>query len=194
MAEESTGGAEATDAGKRAPVSATILFLACLKIGMTSFGGGLSGWFHREFVLDRKWVSEEEFISSLALSQILPGGNIINLLISVGNQLLGVRGAIAAVLGLIAGPFFIVIAADYLLERYSASILALDVISSGVAFAAVGLLLMICLRGLGRSWRYPERLAIIAATAIGVGVLRYPLPLVVLTIAPVSFFFAWRRL
>ncbi|HYG42365.1 MAG TPA: chromate transporter [Bordetella sp.] len=39
------------------------------EIGRTSFGGGLSNWLLREFVQDRHWMSEEEFLNGLSLSQ-----------------------------------------------------------------------------------------------------------------------------
>ncbi|HXZ08323.1 MAG TPA: chromate transporter, partial [Paraburkholderia sp.] len=55
------------------------LFLIFSRIGLTSFGGGLSGWFLREFVHDRHWLSEDEFLNGLALSQALPGVNVKNL-------------------------------------------------------------------------------------------------------------------
>ena len=50
-------------------ISAPQLFLIFSRIGLTSFGGGLSGWLLREFVQSRKWLTEEEFFSGLAISQ-----------------------------------------------------------------------------------------------------------------------------
>ncbi|MEJ1975379.1 MAG: chromate transporter [Acetobacteraceae bacterium] len=49
------------------------LFLVFTKIGLTSFGGGLSGWILRELVQTRGWLSEEDFLSGLALAQAYPG-------------------------------------------------------------------------------------------------------------------------
>jgi chromate transporter len=48
--------------------SLAALFLTCLKIGAFSFGGGLSGWLHREFVLRHRWIDDEDFASSLAVA------------------------------------------------------------------------------------------------------------------------------
>jgi chromate transporter len=50
-------------------ISSPQLFLIFSRIGLTSFGGGLSGWLLREFVQSRKWLTEEEFFSGLAISQ-----------------------------------------------------------------------------------------------------------------------------
>lgn len=75
------------------------LFLIFSRIALTSFGGGLSGWFMREFVQERKWMTEDEFLNGLALSQALPGVNVKNLAIWIGYRLAGRAGAIAGFLG-----------------------------------------------------------------------------------------------
>ncbi len=49
------------------------LFLVFFRVGLFSFGGGLSGWIYREVVTLRGWMSDDDFFSGLALSQILPG-------------------------------------------------------------------------------------------------------------------------
>ena len=59
-------------------ISSPQLFLIFSRIGLTSFGGGLSGWLLREFVQSRKWLTEEEFFSGLAISQAMPGINVTN--------------------------------------------------------------------------------------------------------------------
>lgn len=41
------------------------LFLIFARIGLTSFGGGLSGWMLREFVQRRRLLSEEDFLNGL---------------------------------------------------------------------------------------------------------------------------------
>lgn len=57
----------------RVPPTLLGLFLIFSRIGLTSFGGGLSGWLLREFVQDRDWISEEAFLNGQAISQTLPG-------------------------------------------------------------------------------------------------------------------------
>jgi len=51
------------------------IFTAFLRLGLTSFGGPVAhfGYFHREFVLRRKWISEAAYADLLALCQFLPG-------------------------------------------------------------------------------------------------------------------------
>ena len=43
------------------------LFRVFLILGMTSFGGGLSGWIHREIVVKRRWLSNERLLAGIAM-------------------------------------------------------------------------------------------------------------------------------
>ena len=89
-------------AGVTPPASPGLLqlFLAFAKIGLTSFGGGLSGWMLREFVQRRRWLDEGEFLSGLALAQAFPGVNVVNLSIWIGYRLGGSAGALVSALGM----------------------------------------------------------------------------------------------
>jgi len=51
------------------------VFLAFLKLGLTSFGGPIAhlGYFRTEFVERRKWLSESSYADVVALCQFLPG-------------------------------------------------------------------------------------------------------------------------
>ena len=169
------------------------LFLLCFKIGVLSFGGGLSGWLYQEFVLRKHWISEEDFTSSLAISQMLPGANVVNLVICMGEQLRGPWGSIICVFGFLIGPFFAAIALCTMFDALSGFPLV-PIISDGVAFAAMGLLIVMCIHGVRRAMRFPPSVFIIAVTAILVGLLQLPLIPVVLVLAPVSVALAWRRI
>jgi chromate transporter len=169
------------------------LFLLCFKVGILSFGGGLSGWLYREFVLRKRWIDEEDFSSSLAISQMLPGANVVNLVICMGEQLRGPVGAFTCVLGFLVGPFFAVVGLCQLFDALSGYPL-LPVISDGVAFAAMGLLIIMCIHGVRRAMRFPPSVVTIAVTAVLVGVFRLPLIPVVCVIAPISVALAWRRI
>jgi chromate transporter len=185
--------AKADDETAAAPSpSLAALFLVCLKIGTLSFGGGLSGWLHREFVRRHGWINEEDFASSLAFAQLLPGANVVNLVICMGHQLRGGAGAAVGVFGFLAGPFLAVIALSTGFDRLP-DVLLLERLLQGVAFAAIGLLLLICLGGVRRARRFPASLLVIVVTATCVGILRWPLILVVLVVAPLSVALAWRR-
>lgn len=174
------------------PPSLVELFALCFKIGVLSFGGGLSGWLYQEFVLRKQWIDEDTFSSSLAISQMLPGANVVNLVICMGEQLRGPRGAIVGVAGFLIGPFFAVIGLYQLFDLLAGYPL-LPVISDGIAFAAIGLLLLMCVHGVRRATRFPPSIIIIAVTALLAGVLQWPLIPVALVMAPISVAMVWRR-
>jgi len=182
----------ADDSSPAPTASVAELFVIFLRIGLFSFGGGLSGWVYREVVLLRPWLTESEFLSGLALGQILPGANITNLAVYVGQKMRGTVGAVATLAGLLTGPFFAVIllASVYdVLDELPYAETALD----GVAAAAVGLILLIVLKGARRAARQPFALVAMLATFVMVGVLHWPMLAVVAVVSPVSVAAAWPR-
>ncbi|HZT25209.1 MAG TPA: chromate transporter [Pseudolabrys sp.] len=174
------------------PPSIADIFLVFLRIGLLSFGGGLTGWVYREAVLLRRWIDEDEFMSGVAMSQILPGANITNLSVYIGQKMHGLPGACAAFMGLLSGPFFAVLA---LAAAYGAirSLPYVEAAMDGIAAAAIGLLFVVAARGARRATRSPAAFAALLATFAGVGLLHLSLPIVVAVIGPLSVLAAWFR-
>jgi len=172
--------------------SIAAIFSVFLRIGLLSFGGGVTGWVFREVVILRHWIEEDEFMSGLAMSQILPGTNIGNLSIYVGQRLRGALGAAAALIGLLCGPFFAVIA---LVSAYSTikAFPFVDTVMDGVAAAAIGMVLIIVGRGARRFAMDPAAAAAMAATFVSVGLLHWSLPLTALFVGAGSVLVAWSR-
>jgi len=81
-----------------------------------SFGGALP-LARRALVEQRRWLSADEFTDLLGLCQFLPGGNVINLSVAMGMRFRGVPGALAGLLGLMAGPSLVVIGLGVLYEH-----------------------------------------------------------------------------
>ena len=71
-------------------------------IGLTTFGGGRVAYFWHELVVRRRWLTEPELLEGLAVSHMLPGPNIGNLSVYLGQRLRGGRGALLAILGVVA--------------------------------------------------------------------------------------------
>lgn len=176
----------------RAPVSLPSLFLVFFRVGLFSFGGGLSGWIYREVVSLRGWMSDDDFMSGLALSQILPGANVTNLAVYIGQRLRGPLGSVCALVGLVIGPFFIVIALVTAYAQLAAMPWIQDAMS-GAAAAAIGLLLIVAIKGGRSASRRLVPFLILMATFVAVGLLQWPLVPVVLGLAPISIGFAWWR-
>jgi chromate transporter len=178
------------NAPARAPVSLLQIFLMAFQVGIFSFGGGLTGWMYQETVVRRRWMGEDEFLSGLALAQILPGINVTNLIVYIGQRLRGVAGACVGVVGLLGGPFFIVIGLALVYQRI-AGLTWLQATMDGMAAAAIGLLLFVGFRGAQHLARRPAPMLIIIVTVLTVGILEWPLVPVVLCLAPVSVGIAW---
>jgi chromate transporter len=161
------------------------LFLIFSRIGMTSFGGGLSGWLLREFVQDRDWISEEDFLNGLALSQALPGINVKNMAIWIGYRLFGWRGAAVSVAGILVPPAVLIIVFGTVIGALIVHPVT-QVLVAGAAAAATGLSLSMGIVTAQRVRREAIPLLLMAATFVAVGVLRLSLVWVVLVGGGVS--------
>ncbi|HTT78629.1 MAG TPA: chromate transporter [Stellaceae bacterium] len=183
---------EATQAAPP-PIALARIFAVFLKLGCTSFGGGMAGWLHRDMVLKRRWIDDEAFLAMLAVAQITPGSNGVKLTALIGQRLRGAAGATVALAGLLGGPFAIVlvIAAVYAgIGRHPIVYRMLG----GVAAAVVGLTLATGLHSLKHGARGPAGIAIAAATVVSVGFLGWPILPVVAVLAPLSIALAFVEL
>lgn len=88
------------------------LFMTFLKIGAFTFGGGwaMISIIEREIVDKHHWISREEFLDLLAISQSLPGILAVNISVSIGDKLRGFKGSAVAALGTILPSFLIILA------------------------------------------------------------------------------------
>jgi chromate transporter len=181
----------AADAPTRSPqVTLSDLFWGFAKIGLSGFGGVMP-WARRALVDERRWLTAEDFISLLGLCQFLPGPNVINLAICVGRRFQGARGAVAASLGLVLAPLCIIIALSILYDRYG-ELPAIRAILRGISAVGAGLIIALGLRMAFDLRKRPELLLVAAATFIAIAILRWPLPAVMLGLAPLSVWAAAR--
>ncbi len=87
------------------------LFVSFWKIGAFTIGGGyvMIPLMEQEIVDRRKWLTREEFLDYLSLSQAMPGIFAVNMATCIGRRLGGVRGIIAAIAGNILMPIAIIL-------------------------------------------------------------------------------------
>lgn len=92
------------------------VFLAFLKLGLTSFGGPIAhlGYFRREFVARRRWLDEPAFADLVALCQFLPGPASSQTGFALGLMRAGYGGGFAAWLGFTLPSALILTAFAYL--------------------------------------------------------------------------------
>ncbi len=177
------------------PVRPTLLELlrAFTQVSLSGFGGALP-WSRRMIVERKRWMTNEEFNETFALSQFLPGPNTINFSVVFGSRFGGAPGAAVALLGLLGPPLVIVTVLAVLYERYG-DIATLGHILAGIAAAAAGLLIAVIAKMAApmflKRWNSGPVIAILAF--VGVAIMGWPLPYVFLGLAPFSIVLAWFR-
>lgn len=152
------------------------LFFGFSSVGLSGFGGVLP--FARRMLVDEKrWMTAAEFNAQLGLCQFLPGPNVVNLAVVVGKRYRGLAGAIAAPLGLLAGPFAIVLLLALLYDRYGSLPLAQSMLR-GIAAVGCGLLFAMAWRMAMAIKDKPAFLPFAALTVVAIAWLRWPMPVV----------------
>jgi chromate transporter len=173
------------------PASVREIFLTFARIGLSGFGGVLF-WMRRVLIQEKRWVTDAEMLEGLAIGQILPGPNVYNLSFMMGYRWFGLRGAFAAVGGLLAGPLVILVSLGLLYRAFS-DVLVLQHALRGMAAVAAGLLLA---SAVGMAATLPRRLVpwlFMLLAFAGVGVMRWPLLYVMAALSPFAVFLAWRK-
>ena len=166
------------------------IYRVFFEIGLFSFGGGLVPWIHREVVDIRKWMTNEEFLSGIALTQVMPGVNSTNTAIFVGQRLRGLSGASTALLAMLTGPFCCVLLAAVFYQQLL-GLPGFQAAMVGVASAAIGMLLRMGVTSARITIRSAPPAIMMAATFAAVGLFRLPLIPVVCVMAPISVALAW---
>jgi chromate transporter len=167
--------------------------MAFATISLSGFGGVLA-WSRRAMVEERKWLTPEQFNEAYALCAFLPGGNIINFSVVFGSRIRGLLGAAVALAGLLGPPLILVIVVGAVYAHYG-DLPVLRRMLTGVASAAAGLMLATVAKMARPLFR--DRAVVgplIAAVVFGsIGVLHWPLPLVLAVLVPVSIAYSWVR-
>lgn len=187
----------ADDAAERPrPAGPAALFWAFTMLALQGFGGVLAVA-QRELVERRHWLSKAEFIELLAIAQVLPGPNVVNISLMIGDRFFGLRGAFAALAGMFTLPCFIVLG----LAAISGQLLAHPAMAGalrGMGAVAAGLILATGFKLLGSLRGNPMGRAVClllaSATVVAIAVLRWPLIWVVLGLGSLGMLLAWRQL
>jgi chromate transporter len=177
----------------RHPRSKTDLFLSFSWVALQGFGGVLAV-IQREMVDRKRWFTQQQFLADWAVAQILPGPNVVNLALMLGDRYFGLRGAAAALAGILLAPLLIVVALAVLYAQYAqmpqvaGALRGMGAVAAGM-LAAASFKMMLGLKGnvLGAV----VSSALIAITFVAIAVLRWPLAWVVLGLGPLACGFAY---
>jgi len=169
-------------------VSLRAIFKVFVMAGAISFGGGVIAYLRQYIVVDQGWLDDENFLDALELSETLPGLNSVNMGVIIGDRLRGGMGAVVAVAGLMIPGIIVVMTLGVLWDqqRHNRDI---NHFLTGIAAAAVGLLLTVTLQlGHKQFIRLPDLLFIVATFA-AISLLKISLVIVLLTIGPLAVWY-----
>jgi len=182
--------------GLAAPESVADLFFTFNRLALQGFGGVLAVA-QRELVERKRWLSAAQFVEMLSVGQVLPGPNIVNLSLMIGDLFFGLRGAFAALAGMLLVPSIIVLALAALYAQFadqqmvSGALRGMGAVAAGLIIATgIKLLNTLKTSALGLTLC----LGFAAVTFLTIAVLRWPLVWVVLGLGSAAVATAWQRL
>jgi chromate transporter len=180
----------------RRPGSALQMARTFNRLALQGFGGVLAVA-QRELVERERWLTPAQFLELLSLGQVLPGPNIVNMALIIGDRFFGWRGALAALAGLLCVPLLIVLVLAALYREFADMPMVAGALR-GMGAVAAGLVIGTALKlagslrdsPLGR----PGAAALALLTLLAIGVWRWPMVGVVLGLGGLSVAVAWARL
>jgi chromate transporter len=178
------------------PASSKDLFVAFTVLALQGFGGVLAVA-QRVLCEQKRWLTKEEFLEVLAVGQVLPGPNICNVALMVGDRFFGWRGAFAALAGMMTVPLVIVLVVSAVYVEYATHPAVAGALK-GMGAVSAGLIVGTALK-LANALRVNVMgigvCIILALTVfVAVAVLRWPLAWVLVVLGLAASIFAWRRL
>lgn len=178
-----------------APASLLDLFITFTSLALQGFGGVLAVA-HRTLVERKRWLTHQEFVELLSLSQLLPGANIVNMALILGDRYFGWRGAMVALAGMLLVPLAIVLALAATYNRFSdnaavaGALRGMGAVAAGLTLA-MGLKLIASLRSNPMGPLLCGLIGVV--TVVFIAVMRLPLVWVVPALGVVGWSLArWR--
>lgn len=178
------------------PQSPTDLFVSFTLLALQGFGGVLAV-VQRELVEKKGWMTTEEFIEDWAVAQIMPGPNVVNLSVMIGDRYFGLRGAFAALAGMLTMPLLVVLALALVYAQFAdnpavaGALRGMGAVAAGL-IAATGLRLMRAVRhhvlGIGLC------VLLGALCFAAIALLHWPLVYVLLGLGGVACVLTYRKL
>jgi chromate transporter len=184
------------DESPRTPKSPGEIFRVFTRLALQGFGGVLPIVQH-ELVERERWLTREQFLELLAVSQVLPGPNVVNLSLMFGDRAFGWRGALAALGGMLLAPLGVVLALTVAYAHYAQHPVVAGVLR-GMGAVAAGLIMgtgIKLLPALRRNVLGPVPAFAFAALMFAcIALLRIPLAWMLGGLGVVAYALAWRRL
>ncbi len=182
------------------PRSSTHLFWAFTWLAMQGFGGVLAVA-QKELCDRRRWLTHTEFLELLSTAQVMPGPNVCNLSIMIGDRFFGWRGAVAALGGMIAMPMALMLVLAWAVGQTADHEQAHSIVNGalrGIAAVAGGQIIGTVLKlsrpiashPMGLSWA----ISFVAAAFLMMIVMKWSLVWVLLGLGVVACLWTYRQL
>jgi len=178
------------------PASTRDLFLSFTWLALQGFGGVLAV-VQREIVEKKRWLTPEQFLEDWAVAQVLPGPNVINLALMIGDRYFGLRGAMAALAGMLVVPLVVILLLALVYAQFAGhpqvagALRGMGAVAGGL-IAATGIKLIPALR------RHPlglrTCLVFMGLVFCAIALLRWPLVWVLAGFGAVACVWTWRRI
>ncbi|AMM23044.1 chromate transporter [Variovorax sp. PAMC 28711] len=178
------------------PLSPRDLFVSFTWLALQGFGGVLA-IVQREMVEKKKWLTPDEFLEDWAVAQVMPGPNVINLALMIGDRYFGLRGAMAAVAGMLAVPLVVILVLAVLYAHYAGNpqvagaLRGMGAVSGGL-IAATGIKLIPQLRK--HPLGFGVALAFMVTVFALIALLQVPLGWVLLIIGGAACAWTWKKI
>ncbi|WP_235953368.1 chromate transporter [Noviherbaspirillum galbum] len=165
-------------------------------LALQGFGGVLAV-VQREIVERKRWLTKEEFVEDWAVAQIMPGPNVVNISLMIGARHFGLKGAIAALAGMLTFPLILVLLLATIYSHFAdqawlaGALRGMGAVAGGL-IAAVGVKLIPSLK--------TNVLGVALCAIFGIGcficiaIFKIPLGKVLLTLGVASYLIAYVRL
>ncbi len=178
------------------PRSVGDLFFSFTWLALQGFGGVLAV-VQREMVEKKRWLTADEFLEDWAVAQVLPGPNVINLALMIGDRYFGLRGAMAAVAGMLAVPLVVILALAVLYAHYAGNPQVAGALR-GMGAVAGGLIAATGIKLIPQLRRHPLGfgvcLGFVALVFGAIAFARIPLGWVLLAVGGVACVWTWKKI
>ncbi|MDY0106092.1 MAG: chromate transporter [Giesbergeria sp.] len=183
-------------AARPQPRNPADLFWSFTWLALQGFGGVVAV-VQRELVEKKRWMTNEEFLEDWAVAQVMPGPNVVNLSIMIGDRHFGLRGAVAALAGMLTFPLVVALGVVLIYAQWTShpatagALRGMGAVAAGL-IGGMGLKLAAALRThpIGPAWCA----AIAALTFVAMVWLRVPLYGVLLVVGGTACLLTWRKL
>ena len=178
------------------PESLNDLFVSFTLLALQGFGGVLAV-VQRELVEKKRWMTREEFIEDWAVAQIMPGPNVVNLSMMIGARSFGLKGALAALAGMLTVPLILVLLLALVYAQFAAHPGVAGALR-GMGAVAAGLIAATALKLSGALLKnvLGLRLCMVFGVLcfVAIALLRWPLAYVLLGLGSIACIVAYQKL